>query len=123
MTQPTKAGRYSIYRHRVRAGLCCAVREGSTEPDFVAGSAWLPAETLDLKTDCPAGFDEAAAAFSCAIQGFYVFYWGFDRRKPLTRRSTASVDPSKHDLGVLPAVAACGPSACLEISSTSPIAP
>lgn len=75
-------GRYSIYRHRARVGLCCAVAEGSREPEFIEGDAWIPVETLDLRRGRPEGFDEAAAAFSCALQGFYVFHWGRDRRAP-----------------------------------------
>jgi hypothetical protein len=123
VTQTSKARRYSVYRHRVRADLCCAVREGSAEPDFVGGQAWLPAETLDLQTDRPPGFDEGAAAFSCAIQGFYVFYWSFDRRMPLLRRSTASVDPAGHDPRRPSVVPACDPSPCLEVSGVSTVAP
>ncbi len=85
MTQPRQHGRYAIFRHRTRVELCCAIVEGSKEPDFMGDGWWVPAKTLDLQTARPEGFDESAAAFSCAMQGFYVFFWGRDRRAPARR--------------------------------------
>ncbi len=79
MTKPRQHRRYSIYRHRRRVELCCAILEGSGEPDFMEGDAWIPVETLDLHRGRPEGFDESAAAFSCALQGFYIFHWGRER--------------------------------------------
>jgi hypothetical protein len=71
---------YQMYRRASQPDLCCAVRDGQPFPSIFSPNDWAPGEFLEAGDRRPPGFDEDAAAFACAVQGFYVFRWSGRRR-------------------------------------------
>ena len=69
----SSASSYLIFQHWTRVDLLCAVRDGDSLPAFL-DEDWLALTVLDDDAQRPVGFDDAAAQFSCAMQGFYVFH-------------------------------------------------
>ena len=74
----SSAGSYLIFQHWTRVDLLCAVRDGDLLPAFL-DEDWIALKVLEDGAERPSGFDDAAAQFSCAMQGFYVFHR--DRRR------------------------------------------
>jgi hypothetical protein len=71
---------YEMYRRAKEPDLCCAVSEGSDFPSILGPNEWAYAEFLEAGQRRPPGFDEDAAAYACAVQGFYLFRWHGRRR-------------------------------------------
>ncbi|HEX2554757.1 MAG TPA: hypothetical protein VHL98_13735 [Microvirga sp.] len=69
----SSAGSYLIFQHWSRPDLLCAVRDGDELPAFL-DEDWIALKVLEEHGERPIGFDEGAARFSCAMQGFYVFH-------------------------------------------------
>ncbi|HEX2552894.1 MAG TPA: hypothetical protein VHL98_04280 [Microvirga sp.] len=69
------------------SSLCCAALEGHELPPAMSPNEWAVAEVLERGEIRPPGFNEDAAAYSCSVQGFYVFHWNERRRTmPETHR-------------------------------------
>ena len=67
---------YYMFRHARAPSRCCAIRDGDGFPAALSANDWAEAEYLDERDARPPGFDEGAARYSCAQQGFYLFIWG-----------------------------------------------
>ena len=64
---------YLIFQHWTRVDLLCAVRDGDPLPAFL-DEDWIALKVIEDDAERPVGFDDGAAQFSCAMQGFYVFH-------------------------------------------------
>ncbi len=73
---------YQMFRHAKNPSRCCAIRDGESFPQVLGPNEWAEAEYLDEREPRPPGFDEAAAQYACAVQGFYLFTWSGRRNKP-----------------------------------------
>ena len=82
----SSASSYLIFQHWTRVDLLCAVRDGDLLPAFL-DEDWLALTVLEDDAERPVGFDDAAAQFSCAMQGFYVFH-----REPRRRSARPSLE-------------------------------
>ncbi len=67
---------YQLFRHVRREDLWCAVPCGQSLPGVFGAAAWKALVLSIGGSGRPPGFDEDAAAYSCSLQGFYVFHWG-----------------------------------------------
>jgi hypothetical protein len=76
MSSASKPQIYQLFRHTRREDLWCAVPSGQSLPQVLEVQTWDLCALTVSGIERPPGFDEAAAAFSCRLQGFYVFHWG-----------------------------------------------
>jgi CubicO group peptidase (beta-lactamase class C family) len=67
---------YQLFRHGRREDLWCAVPCGQSLPQVFEATSWKALVLTSSGSGRPPGFDEDAAAYSCSVQGFYVFHWG-----------------------------------------------
>ncbi len=66
---------YQMFRLAKAPSRCCAILDGDRFPQVLGPNEWAEAEYLDELGPRPPGFDEAAAQYACAFQGFYLFTW------------------------------------------------
>ncbi len=69
MLMPT----YTLFRHKRRPELRCAIPAHHTLPNTLEAEVWEQDPTAFDEAAVPPGFDESAARYAIAVQGFYIF--------------------------------------------------
>ncbi len=64
---------YTLFRHKSRPELRCAVPAHSGLPNTLEGEMWEQDPVAFDAGSAPAGFEEDAALYAIAVQGFYIF--------------------------------------------------
>jgi hypothetical protein len=77
---------FRLYRRAREPDKCCAVLEDGELPPVLDRNEWAPAEILEAHQVRPPGFNESAAEYACAVQGFYFFHWSGKRRTAAPER-------------------------------------
>jgi hypothetical protein len=64
---------YTLFRHKSRPQLRCAVPVNQPLPDSLEPDMWEESGTAFDERSAPPGFQESAARYAFAMQGFYIF--------------------------------------------------
>jgi hypothetical protein len=80
---------YTLFRHKTRPELRCAVPAHDGLPKTLQDGTWEQDPDVFDAGSAPAGFEENAARYAIAVQGFYVFGQR-TRAQAYTRRAAAA---------------------------------
>ncbi|SDA14730.1 hypothetical protein SAMN02799622_01189 [Methylobacterium sp. UNC378MF] len=72
--KPVSPTLYRVFQRRCQPGLCCAVRETMSLPNFVRPGDWIFGATVREDDSLPFGFLPAPAREATETLGYYVFH-------------------------------------------------